>query len=115
MFSGIERLAEGVEFLDAEAIQNLCQNTFGGGNALYQSVSLVRFCIRRAGADGTTQIVDNLQQLAGKVRDRVLPGVLLAPLTLAPCILNLGKRPHQPFTQRRDFRRGIVVFAFTCG
>jgi hypothetical protein len=45
----------------------------------YQSVSLVRLCIRRAGADGTTQIVDNLQQLAGKVRDRVLPGVLLAP------------------------------------
>jgi hypothetical protein len=83
MFHGIERLVEGVQFRDAEAILNLSQNAVGGGYSLDQSVCLSRSRVGRAGFDGTPQIVDDLQQLAGKVRDRVLLRVLLVPFPLA--------------------------------
>jgi hypothetical protein len=112
VFHRIERFVECVEFFNAEAIQNLCQNTFGGRNALYQSASFPCLCIGRAGVDGTAQIVEHLQQLAGKVRDRVLLGVLLAPFALTPRILGLGQRPHQPVAQRSDFGFEIGVFGF---
>src|ERR1700704_268566 len=49
-----------------------------------------------AGLDGPAQIVNDLQQLAGKIRDRVLLGVLRAPFTLTPGIFGLGQRPHRP-------------------
>src|ERR1700676_983721 len=106
---GIERLVEGVDFLDAEAIENLCQNPVGGGNALDQSVCLSSVPI--GGTEGTAQIVDNLKQFAGKVRDRVLLGVLRAPFTLTPGILGLGQRSHQPLTQSSDFGCRLVIIA----
>ena len=112
MFHGIERLVEGVQFRDAEAIQNLSQNAVGGGNSLDQSVCLSRSRVGRAGFDGTPQIVDDLQQLAGKVRDRVLLRVLLAPFPLAPGILGLGQRPHQPLAQGGVFGCEIAVRGF---
>jgi hypothetical protein len=82
VFHGVERLVEGIDLLDAEAFQDLRQDAIDGGNALDQSISLSGIRVRRGSADGATQIVDDLQQLAGKAGDRVLPGVLRAPFTL---------------------------------
>src|SRR3981189_724012 len=84
VLAGIERLVEGADFLDAESIENLCQNAISGGHALDQSVCLSS--VPLGGAEGTAQIVDNLQQLAGEVRDRVLLGVLRPPFALSPGI-----------------------------
>src|ERR1700761_4288402 len=109
VLAGIERLVEGADFLDAESIENLCQNAIGGGHARDQSVYLSS--VPLGGAEGTAQIVDNLKQFAGEVRDRILLGVLRAPFTLTPGILGLGQRPHQPLTQCCDFGCRIVIIA----
>jgi hypothetical protein len=50
--------------------------------------------VGRASGSGAAQIVYNLQQFAGKVRDGVLLGVLHAAFTLTTDIFGLGQRAH---------------------
>ena len=106
------KLVERADFPDAEAVKNLHQNALGRRDALQQPVCLSRLRIGRAGLDGPAQIVNDLQQLAGKIRDRVLLGVFRAPFALAPGILRLGQRPHQAVAQRGNFGCQIGFFTF---
>ena len=61
VFLRVERCIERVDLLYAKVLQNLRQHLVGGDHSLDQSILLAGIGTRRAGPDGTTQIVDDLQ------------------------------------------------------
>src|SRR5258706_14119208 len=95
MQARVETLAECLDLADTEVAERLFEKTSGRTHSFDQCGLLERLGTLGGGANRPLEIVGNDQQLARKIRDRVLPHLLCCAFSASPDVFRVCKRTQQ--------------------
>ena len=97
MLVGIERLVDGMDALDAVALEHVEQLALGHGHALEEALEggVLLGGTGRHGVDCALEVVADVDDIPGEARDGVLGGLLLLALRPPADVLDLGVRTQQ--------------------